>query len=150
MADDPIRQRAVALYNQSWDLLEDPKRDADGDRKLLLAACGSRACWEGIGDAENLSVGDWMVARVLAELGIGELAVSFARSARDLAEGDDAPIWMRASAMEGLARAYAAAGDAAQRDRHVALASDLVNQIPDADDRELIAAQLATVPEAAR
>jgi hypothetical protein len=150
MTDDPVRQRAVALYNQSWDLLEDPKRDAEGDRKLLLAACGSRACWEGIGDAENLSVGDWMVSRVLAELGVGELAVSFARSALDLADGSQAPIWMRASAMEGLARAYAACGDAPQRDRHVALASDLVNQIPDVEDRELIAGQLATVPEVAR
>jgi hypothetical protein len=149
MTDDPIRQRAVALYNQSWDLLEDPKRDADRDRKLLLAACGSRACWEGVGDAENMSVGDWMVSRVLAELGAADLAVSFAQSAHDLVEGNDAPIWMRASAMEGLARAYAAAGDAAQRDRHVALASDLVNQIPDLEDRELIAAQLATVPEVA-
>jgi hypothetical protein len=150
MADDPVRQRAVALYNQSWDLLEDPFRDADGDRKLLLAACGSRACWEGIGDAENLSVGDWMVSRVLAQLGAGELAVSFAQSALGLAEGADAPIWMRASALEGLARAHAAAGAADERDRYVALAGDLVSQIEDPEDRELIAGQLATVPEVAR
>jgi hypothetical protein len=150
MTDDPVRQRAVALYNQSWDLLEDPKRDVAGDRKLLVAACGSRACWEGIGDAENLSVGDWMVARVLAELGVGDLAVSFAQSALDLAERNDMPIWMRASAMEGLARAHAASGSADERDRCVALAGDLVNQIPDAEDRDLIASQLATVPEVAR
>jgi hypothetical protein len=150
MADDPVRQRAVALYNRSWDLLEDPFRDAEGDRKLLLAACGSRACWEGIGDAENLSVGDWMVSRVLAQLGAGELAVSFAQSALDLAESADAPIWMRASALEGLARAHAATGAADERDRYVALAGDLVSQIEDPEDRELIAGQLATVPEVAR
>jgi len=146
MTDDPMRQRAAALYNQTWDLLDQPDRDAAGDRRLVLAACGSRMLWEGIGDAQNIAVGDWMVARALSAVGAGDLAVSFAQSAADLVD-DEEPVWLRASVLEGLARAHAAAGNRDERSRYVALAGDLVSTIPDADDRELIAAQLATVPE---
>jgi hypothetical protein len=150
MADDPMRKRAVALYNQTWDLLDDAQRDAAGDRRLLLSACASRALWEGIGDPQNLAVGDWMVSRVLAALGVGDLSVSFAQVTVEQCEQHDLPVWMRASALEGLARAYAAAGAVDERDRFVALAGDLVAQIPDAEDRDLIAEQLATVPEVQR
>jgi hypothetical protein len=150
MADDPMRKRAAALYNQTWDLLDDAERDAAGDRRLLLSACASRALWEGIGDAQTLAVGDWMVSRVLAQLGLGDLSVSFAQSAVDQSTEHDLPVWMQASALEGLARAYAAAGAVDERDRFVALAGDLVSQIPDAEDRDLIAEQLATVPEVQR
>ena len=106
MADDPMRKRAAALYNQTWDLLEQPDRDAAGDRHLLLTACASRVLWDSFGDAQTIAVGDWMVAR-----------------------------------------AHAAAGDFDARARYVALAGDLVSKIPDAEDRDLIAEQLATVPE---
>lgn len=150
MADDPMRKRAAALYNQTWELLDQADRDPGADRRMLLAACASRVMWEGIGDSQTIAVGDWMVSRVLAELGVGDLAVSFAQSAVDRADENELPVWMRASALEGLARAYAAAGSADQRNRFVELAGDLVSQIPDAEDRDLIAEQLATVPEVQR
>jgi len=147
MADDPMRKRAAALYNQTWDLLEQPDRDAAGDRHLLLTACASRVLWDSFGDAQTIAVGDWMVARALSAIGVGDLAVSFAQSAVDQSTEHDLPVWMQASALEGLARAHAAAGDFDARARYVALAGDLVSKIPDAEDRDLIAEQLATVPE---
>jgi hypothetical protein len=149
MADDPTRKRAAALFNQTWDLLDQPDRDAAGDRRLVLTACTSRLLWEGIGDPQTIAVGDWMVARALSAVGAGPLAVSFAQSAVDLATEHDMPAWVQASVLEGLARAHAAAGNADERARYVALSGDLVSQIPDAEDRELIAGQLATVPQIA-
>ncbi|MFI5036259.1 MAG: hypothetical protein ACHQFZ_08675 [Acidimicrobiales bacterium] len=146
MDDVAHREVAVAAYRRCWELLEAPYRDDAGDAELLGAAFTSRDHWGVVGGPEQWAVGDWMISRALAALGEGRLAVTFA--ARADAAGDDAdlPDWLRASTAEGLARAYAAAGDEAARDAWRETAQRRVAAIADDDDRALIAGQLATVP----
>ena len=87
-----------------------------------------------------------MVSRCFAELGDGPLAVRFATAAL-AAEPDDAPMWMRASLLEGLARAYAANGDKRGRDEAAERAAELLADEPSKKNRELIEEQLASVPD---
>jgi hypothetical protein len=144
----PGAQRALAvrLFNRTWELLEQPDRDPAGDRVMLATAMASRLHWDGIGTEENLAAGDWLVAHIASHLGYADLALDFAAAAHELAAGADVPRWLLASTQEGLARAHAVAGHAGERDRWAAEARSTLEGVDDAEDRELIESQLATVP----
>ena len=83
-----------------------------------------------------------MVSRAAAAADCAALGVLFAQRAHD-GLADSAPDWLRASAAEGLAHAYRAAGRADEYDRWSAVAEGLVARIADAEDRAVIAAKLA-------
>jgi hypothetical protein len=139
------RELAVATFNASWTLLE-KERDDDEDLELLEVAFTSRHHWRVVGGAQQCAIADWMVSRCFAELGDGELAVRFARSAI-ASEPPEAPAWLHASLFEGLARAHAARGDRAERGEAFATATAALAKETHAESRQLIHDQLATVPE---
>ncbi len=140
------RRLAVAAYNRSWELLERDRDDAE-QLELLEAAFTSRHHWRVVSGDQQLAIADWMVARCFAELGEGSLSLRYALAALS-AQPPDAPAWLKASLVEGLARAHAALGDAPARDEAVALAASLLEGELDAEDRAIIAEQLASVPDA--
>ncbi len=146
---DPAGQRAlaVALFNRTWELLEQDRDDA-ADRTLLATSLASRLHWDGIGTDENYAAGDWLVAHVASHLGHADLALDFASAAleRATAAGDGVPLWLVASTQEGMARAHAVAGHDDERDRWAADARRTLEEVDDEEDRELIESQLATVP----
>jgi hypothetical protein len=138
------RELATQLFNRCWQLLESP-RDADDDVELLTAAFGSRYHWLIAGGLEQWIVSDWMVARAAAAVGDGQLSLLFAKRAHLRAQESEVPDWLVASGAEGVARAYAAAGDAERFGHYHALATRLVSVIADDEDRALIASQLADI-----
>jgi hypothetical protein len=140
------RQLAADLFNRTWELLELETRTAEQDREMLCCAMGSRLHWERVGTDENLTVADWLVGQVASRLGHASLAVDFAVAALDRAEGARLKPWVLASALEGVARAYAADGEGAKRDEFVARAVAALDIIDEEEDRELIESQIATVP----
>lgn len=140
------RALAAEAFNASWALLE-RDRTPDEDLELLEVAFTSRHHWRAEGGPHQIAIADWMVARCFSTLGEGALALRFATAALDAAPGD-APAWLRASLLEGLARAHASNGDQAARDRAAARAALVLAEEPDAEDRALIADQIATVPPA--
>lgn len=137
---------AGRLFNRCWDLLEKRVRDGDDDRELVTAALASRYHWQTIGTDENLAVADWMASRAFATVGDGRAAVDFAKAALARVERAGIGDWLLASTYEGLARAYAAAGDRTARDAAHRAAEQSLEAIVDPEDRDLIASQLATVP----
>jgi hypothetical protein len=141
------RALAAGTFNASWELLE-RDRTADEDLALLEVAFASRHHWRIEGGARQIAIADWMVSRCFSELGEGALAVRFAVAAVR-AQPADAPPWLRASLLEGLARAHAANGDRTARDEAVARAVDELAAETDEENRELIEDQLASVPDAA-
>jgi hypothetical protein len=143
--DATHRTLAVSAFNASWTLLEKDRSDEE-DRELLECAFESRHHWRIVGAATQWAIAEWMVARCFSELGYGELALRFARAAI-AAEPDDAPAWMRASMLEGVARAHAAHGDRLERDAAFAAATAALAEEPDPEERKIIEDQLATVPE---
>ena len=139
------RAAGAAAFNRCWELLDLPERSADERADLLTEAFVSRFHWAEVGALEQLVVAEWMVARAASATGEGALAVRFAARAQSALE-PSLPDWLHASVAEGMARAYAAAGDTARREEWRARSEELVAAIADEEDRELIADQLASVP----
>jgi hypothetical protein len=138
------QELATKLFNRCWQLLESP-RTPDDDAELLTAAFSSRYHQLIAGELEQWIISDWMVSRAAAAVGDGQLSLVFATRAHAAAQDNDVPDWLVASCAEGVARAYAAAGDAGQFGNFFGLATRLVAAIADTEDRELIAGQLADI-----
>jgi hypothetical protein len=141
------RDTAARLFNDTWALIDKPDRTADEDAEMLLGAAASRWHWGQVGGVEEVAGGDWQVAHAAALLGLPDLAMLFARRNLAVAQRERWAGWRLASAHEGMARACAAAGDATGRQHHVAAALLALEDEADAEDRQVIADQLATVPE---
>jgi hypothetical protein len=146
-ADEVHRELGVDRFNATWDLIDKRDRSADDDVELLLSAMTSRWHWGRIGGPEEVATGDWQVAHAASLVGLGDLALLFARRNLATAEAQGWDGWRLASAHEGMARAHAVAGNADGRARHLAAASEALANEPDAEESQIIAEQLATVPE---
>ncbi|MDQ1710126.1 MAG: MerR family transcriptional regulator, thiopeptide resistance regulator [Frankiaceae bacterium] len=144
---DEIRGLAGRLFNETWTLIENDARSSDDDRAMLTKACASRELWSDIGGPAELVTADWQIAHVASLLGHASLALDFATAAYErAAASSDIPAWLLASACEGLARAHAVAGHDAERDSWIGKANDALATEDDAEDRELIESQIATIP----
>lgn len=147
MSDD--RDLGIDLFNRVWELLDKPSRTPDENAAMLTAAFASRWHWGQADEAttENLAIGDWQIAHVAAQLGHGSVALEYAKRALAAADAEGWGDWQRASMLEGMARACAAAGDSEGRAKYHAAASAALAEIAEDEDRELIESQLASVPE---
>jgi len=137
------RTLATQLFNRCWEILEMESRSTEDDVELITSALTSRYHWLNGGTAEQWIISDWMVSRAAGVVGAFELSLSFARRAHDAAQNGVFPDWLIASTAEGMARAYACAGNADEFGKWDALAGRLVEVIADEEDRALIAGQLA-------
>jgi hypothetical protein len=141
------RRVAAALYNHVWDLLETPDRTPVQDEALLHAAHASRWHWGVIGGPEQKIVGDWLLSRAYAGAGRGGAAVHYARMAVAGCDAyPEAPDWLAASTAEGMARALVADDDRPAAHEWRDRAAAALAEIADAEDRDLIAAQIADLP----
>ena len=149
---DPIspttrRQLAVDTFNLVWTLLDKPDRTREEDDTMLHAAHASRYHWGEVGEPVNLARGEWQVARVYCVLGRAEPALYHARRCVELNEANETrEDWELGSAYEAMARASAVAGDAAARDEWKVRAAAELPKIKDAEDRQVLEQDLATLP----
>jgi hypothetical protein len=153
-AIDPATRRALAvgLYNRCWELLEIPYRTPGQDAELIHAAHASRYHWGEIADTPaRLWRGEWMCSRVYAVLGRAEPALWHARRALTLVEAGGLAVeaWDHPAVCEAMARASFVAGDADEGAIWKAKAAALAAALADADDREVIERDLATLSAAA-
>lgn len=144
------RRLGVELFNFTWTLIEKPDRSAAEIDQMIHAAHASRHHWSVAGTNANLGRGEWQIARVYSVLGRAEPArwhaarcLAYAEAAVGAGEADD---WDLAAAYEGLARAEAVAGDATKSALWRARAIEALGAIADSADREIIEADLATIP----
>jgi hypothetical protein len=141
------RALAVALFNHVWSLLDAPRRSLEQDDEMLHAAHASVHHWRLAGTAVNRLRGEWQCARVYAALGRAEPALHHARRCLELcaAHRDELEPFDEPFAHEALARAHAVAGDGEAVARHLEQARALADRIDDADDRDLLEADLDAV-----
>jgi hypothetical protein len=142
------RRLAVDLFNHAWSLLRLPERTPEQDDELIHAAHASRHHWAEVGTAANLARGEWQVSRVYATLGRPEPALYHAGRCLAYCESDPGALenWDLPYAYEALARAHAVAGNAAEARANGERARVLGERIADDEDREQLAADLATLP----
>ncbi len=144
---DPADERrlAVGLFNHVWTLMEMPDRTAEQTDEMIHAAHASRYHWGVIGKPENRARGEWQVSRVYAILGRGEPATWHARRCLEICQENGIGDWDLAFAYEALARAARVSGDPEGRERYLAKAREAGDQVKDAEDRQLLESDLATV-----
>jgi hypothetical protein len=145
---DPAEERklAVALFNEVWRLLElEPRSEAE-DAAMLHAAHASCYHWMQVGEPVNRARGEWQVSRVYCVLGRPEPARFHALQVLNICRREGIGDFDLAFAYEALARASAAGGDAAAARRWAGLAREACADITDQEDRELVLADLTTLP----
>jgi hypothetical protein len=142
------RRLAVDLFNHVWTLLRRDARTVEQDDEMIHAAHASRHHWAEAGTAVNLARGEWQCSRVYATLGRAEPALHHARRCLEICEANagDLEAFDLPFAYEALARAHAVAGDRDEAERWAARGREAAAAIREAEDRELVLADLATIP----
>ena len=147
---DPVTRRKLAadLFNHVWTLLEVPDRTPEQDDEMLHAAHASRFHWgePGVGEPVSLARGEWQVSRVYAVLGRPEPSLWHGRRCLALVEQHGLSPFDVGAASEAIARAHLAAGNLTGVAEWKARAVAMLDQIEDADDREILEGDLATLP----
>ncbi len=138
------RSFAARLFNEVWELLEKPARTRDEDDRMIHAAHASRYHWQFAGNAKNLAVGEWQIARVYSTLGRAEPALYHATRCVEIAEENGFSGFYLASAYEGMARALAVNGSPASRD-FIARAQKISAEIVDPEEKAILAGDLASI-----
>ena len=137
---------AKLTYNECWELLGREQLDQDEQRRLQRLSYASLYHWSQVGGPMEEAIGEWMVSRVHVRLGFSEAALTHAARAVEVVRESQLTGFVVASCFEGLARAHAMNGDEqlAIQFRRVAIAE--LDQIEDAEDRDLIQQQIADEP----
>jgi DNA-binding transcriptional MerR regulator len=142
------RLLAAQLFNQTWQLLEREGRTRDDDDQMIHAAHASRYHWGQVLTASpaHLARGEWLISRAYAVLGRTEPALYHARRVLNVCQENDIGDFDLAFAYEALARASAVAGDAARAREYTDQALAAAEDVADDEDRDLVLADLETVP----
>jgi hypothetical protein len=135
------------LFNRTWDLLAIEDRSTEQADELVDTAHASAWHWRQVGNAANAARGHWLCSRVYAVLGRGEPAVHHARRAVEILEhgGEGIEDWDAAAAAEAMARALSVSGDLAGAADWKTRAAAALDDVADAEDREVIERDLATL-----
>lgn len=147
---DPATHRALGagLYNRAWELMAIEARTPRQDDELVDTAHASAWHWRHVGNAANAARAHWLLSRVYAVLGRGEPAVHHATRAGEVLAGGGEGIedWDAPAAAEAMARALWVSGDAAGAAQWKRRAAALLSGLADAEDREQLEGDLATIP----
>jgi hypothetical protein len=144
---DP-RLLAAQLFNEAWRLMEQEGRSQPDEDRMIHAAHASRYHWgqvPGVSPA-HLARGEWQISRVYTVLGRAEPALYHARRVLELCQENAIGDWDLAFAYEALARACALAGQGGQARAYTDQALAAAADITDNEDRELLLADLETIP----
>jgi len=146
LSDDEERQLAIRCFNSVWQLMEKQNRTIEDDDLMLHMAHASRYHWGQVGRSENVVRGEWQVSRVYAVLRRPEPCLHHAQRALDICLGNGIGDWDIAFAYEALARGHALGGDAEAARAMTERALGAAETIADDEDRNLVLADLETVP----
>lgn len=137
---------AVGLNNLVWDLLEKVNRTKEEDDEMIHAAHASCYHWSKVGAAVNIQRGEWMISHVYAVLNRSEPALFHAKRCMELTDEHDFKDFDLAYAHEGMARAYAAAGEKLEYEKYSKLAKEAGEKIKNKKDKELFFSDLESGP----
>jgi hypothetical protein len=144
---DP-RLLAAQLFNETWRLMEQEGRSQADDDRMLHMAHASRYHWGQVPEhtPNHLARGEWQISRVYTVLGRGEPALHHARRTLEICQENGIGESDLAFAYEAVARAHAVAGDADRAREFTDLALAATADIAEDDEREIVLADLKTIP----
>ena len=143
-AEQAHRFFAGSLNGEVWGLLEKADRTKQEAELMVHTAHASCCHWLKVGTGAHHQRGEWMIARVYSELGIGEAALRHANRCQELTEehADLLEDFDRAYACECVAQANAVAGNREQARKYVALAEKAGGAIKDEDSKKFFLGDL--------
>lgn len=150
LSPEDHRRLGVALFNRTWTLLEKENRSRDDDDAMVHMAHASAHHWRQVGTAENFARSEWQCSRVYAVLRRAEPCLHHAQRVIDICTGNQIGDWDLAFGYEALARGHAVAGDMARARAYTEQALAAAEDIKEDDDRELVLADLETIPGQSR
>lgn len=138
------RQLAIELNGRVWDLLAKAGRSVQESEEMVHAAHASCLHWLKAGTGLHHQRGEWLIARVYAELDLAEPALRHAERCQELTRvhADLMSDFDLAYAHEGLARAYAVAGQHEQAKEHLRLAKQAGQAIADKESKKIFLGDL--------
>jgi len=134
-----------------WAVLDNEKPSADELEDALELAYTSRYHWKQVGTLTNDARAVYMISRVFSHMKKGEPAVRHANRMLDLAkkaEKEDSENWKDFDmpfVYEALAKAHAAAGNKEECKKYIKKSQDLVDKLPDEQDRQICQGELDKV-----
>lgn len=140
------RRLAAELFNGVWRLMENEQRSESEDDAMLHMAHASRHHWGAVGTPANLARGEWLCSRVYAVLRRAEPCRHHAERVLALCREHGIGDWDLAFGYEALARAHAVAGDREEAAQTIAQARAAAEDIADDGDRQLVLADLDSIP----
>jgi len=137
----------VFLFNHVWDLMEKKNRTREEDAEMIRDVQAMGFHWREAGTPKNFAVSEWQIARVYSLLGMSESALFHAKRSLSIVKAGDKDFedFHLPSAYEGLARAYASAGDARNAKRYARLAEQFARKIKSPEDRNTIMTQIQSI-----
>lgn len=141
------RTFAPQAFNHTWSLLDKNELTREEEEEMLAATFAQRFHWYEVGQPKNWAIADWQVSRVTAILGYADLARRFGNRSFELADEHDLGPFIKGFAHEAIARAAAEVDDVETFTEHVAAARALIPEIEDAEEREILEADLAEMTE---
>jgi DNA-binding transcriptional MerR regulator len=146
------RTLAAQLFNETWRLLQREGRSQEDDDRMVHTAHASRYHWGQVPTATpaHLARGEWQVSRVYAVLGRSEPAIYHAQRVVDICQANGIGDWDLAFGYEALARAFAVASDAGAARAFTDKALAAAESIAEDEDRDLLLADLETIPRQPR
>ena len=134
---------AIDFHGKTWEILEKKIRTPDDDERMLDYAHASLAHWRAAGTEVRHQRGEWLLARVYAVLGEGNLALKHAHRCYELLEGNKSQMedFDIAFAFEAVARAFAVGGDPVGAKRYIDMAQKAGEAIKGKEDRDVFFAE---------
>lgn len=115
------KKLGIRCFNQTWELIDSPKRSPEGDLDMITLAHASLWFWkhhEGH-TPTNLSIGYWQLSRVYALVGDGMMAARFGQACVDVSDDASVDTFYLAYGYEALARACTLLGQTEAASRHI-------------------------------
>jgi hypothetical protein len=142
------RAFAGQFFNDTWAFLDKAERSEDETDAMIHCCHASFHHWTRAPGATptNRAIGYWQLSRVYAVAGIAAEAERYGLRCLAAARAPGAEAWVMGSAHEAIARAAALRGDHARRDAHLAEARAVAAAVTDAETREILLRDIASVP----
>ncbi len=139
------KEDAVALFNETWDLMDMADRTPEQEAAMLHKAHASCFIWMQVGQPIHAARGEWQVSRAYSVLKMGAPALLHANRSLALCQTHGIGDFDLAFAHEAVARACMLLGDTDKMARSKAQALAACEQIEKQEDKDYTLSQLADI-----
>ena len=136
---------STACFNSTWDLLDNSNRSEEDNEEMVRLAHVSLWHWTKRSHctAKEISIGNWLLARVYAVIGQPDNSRSYARLSLHHAPADQA--FFVGYAYEALARAEHVAGNHDAKEEYLHKAQEHAERVADNEEKKMLLMDLESL-----